>query len=164
MRRVGMALLLWGLLCGLAAGQFGGQMKMASGMKAKYMAIPGLPTCSPLAVQNGDPGTGPSVVLVKTPAGCVIPWHWHTANESLVFLSGRARIEMKNMPATLVGASDYIYLPAKQPHQFTCQAACSFYLSADAKFDIHYIDAAGKEISPEEALKMPGRPAKSGKK
>lgn len=163
MRRMGMVLLLVGLLSGLAFGQFGDQMKMASGTRAKYMTVPGLPHCSPLAVQNGDPGKGASVVMVKATTGCVIPWHWHTANESLMFLSGHAKVEMKNGPASLMGGSDYIYLPAKQPHQFTCQSACTFYLSADAKFDIHYIDAAGKEITPEQALKMPGKPAaKSG--
>jgi quercetin dioxygenase-like cupin family protein len=148
------------LLLGAAAwGQFGSQMKMSSNAAAKFAALPGLPACSTLAVQNGDPSKGPALILVKAKAGCEIPWHWHTANESLMFVGGKAKVEMKNMAPSMVGGNDYIYLPAKQPHQFTCAAACTFFLSSDAKFDIHYVDAAGKEITPEQALKPAAKPA-----
>lgn len=162
MRRMGMVLLLWGVLAGLAAGQFGDKMKMGSSATAKYMAVPGLPSCAVLSVENGDPGKGAFTGLAKVGPGCVIPWHWHSANESLMFVSGRAKVEMKGTPASPLGPGDYAYLPAKQPHLFTCLSTCAFFLSSDAKFDIHYIDAAGKEIPPEQALRKPGKPAGKG--
>jgi hypothetical protein len=46
-----------------------------------------------------------------------------------------------------------VYLPAKQPNQFTCLSRCALFLATSAAFDIHYIDAEGNEIKPEEALK-----------
>jgi hypothetical protein len=48
---------------------------------------------------------------------------------------------------------DYLSLPGKGVHQFTCIVACTFFLSSDGVFDIHYVDASGKEIPPDEALK-----------
>ena len=63
---------------------------------------------------------------------------------------------------------DYIKLPAKNVHQFTCVAACTFYLATDGAFDIHYVDKEGKEISMDEAVKtkapMKKAPAKGDMK
>ena len=41
----------------------------------------------------------------------------------------------------------------RHPHAFACPAACLFFIYQDAPFDIHYIDAEGREIPPEQALK-----------
>ena len=51
------------------------------------------------------------------------------------------------------GAGGYACMTAKEHHQFTCLAACTFYATVDGALDIHYVDKDGKEISPEEALK-----------
>ena len=50
-------------------------------------------------------------------------------------------------------SGDYVNLPGKYVHQFTCVAACTFFIVPSAAFDIHYVDKSGKEISPDEALK-----------
>jgi hypothetical protein len=46
-------------------------------------------------------------------------------------------------------------MPSKHVHQFQCTSkSCLAYVHADSgPFDIHYVDAQGKEIPPEEALK-----------
>jgi hypothetical protein len=45
-------------------------------------------------------------------------------------------------------------MPSHHIHQFRCSSGpCDLYISSDAAFDIHYVDAQGKEISPDEALK-----------
>ena len=44
-------------------------------------------------------------------------------------------------------------MPSKHVHQFTCTSACSAFVNSDGAFDIHYVDANGKEISPEVALR-----------
>jgi hypothetical protein len=50
-------------------------------------------------------------------------------------------------------------------HDFACTAACSFFISADGPFDIHYVDDAGTEITPEQALpKAKAKPAEMAKK
>ena len=51
---------------------------------------PKLPSCVGLAVQDGNPAQGPSVLYIKVEKGCVVPWHWHSANERLIILSGSA--------------------------------------------------------------------------
>ena len=120
---------------------------------AKLGNHPALPSCATVAVQDGDPGKGPSMIMIKAEAGCVIPWHWHTANERLIIVSGSAKGEMKDMQPLAMKPGDFIVLPSKGVHQFTAQSAVELYDISDAPFDIHYVDPAGKEIAVNEALK-----------
>jgi mannose-6-phosphate isomerase-like protein (cupin superfamily) len=129
------------------------QMVYGAHASAKYIQLPVLPKCASFAVERGDPNTGPADLLLRASTGCKIPWHWHTATETLYFVSGRARVEMRGESSHVAEKSDYVYMPAKQPHQFTCLASCSLFLATSAAFDIHYVDAEGNEIKPEEALK-----------
>ena len=117
-----------------------------------FALVPGLPACMLGAVQSGDPGTGPSLIAFKAAAGCVIPWHWHTPNEHLMLVSGTARAEMKGGASVLMQAGAYARFPSKHLHQFSCPTACQGFVGSDATFDIHYVDATGKEITPEAAL------------
>jgi uncharacterized RmlC-like cupin family protein len=131
------------------------EMVYSAKSTAKFIKLPVLPQCASIAVRRGDPNSGPADLLLRATTGCKIPWHWHTATETLYCVGGRARVEMRGGPSHVANASDYVYLPAKQPHQFTCLSQCSLFLSTSAAFDIHYIDAEGNEIKPEEALKAP---------
>ena len=133
------------------------KMVYAANASSKFVNFPGLPACMTGSVQNGNPSKGGSMILVKTTAGCNIPWHWHTPNEELMIVAGRGRGEMKDGSPAMLHAGDYLKLPAKSVHQFTCLAACTFFLASDGTFDLHYVDASGKEISPDEALKSKGK-------
>ena len=141
------------------------EMTSKSGQNVTEMTfgnVPGLPTCTVGSVQNGDPTKGPSIVFAKMGAGCVIPWHWHTASEHLMMVSGVARIEMKDGKPLTLEAGGYARMPSRHVHEFRCEQACALYVYSDAAFDIHYVDAQGKEISAEDALKStfkkkPGR-------
>lgn len=128
---------------------------------SKFGAVPGLPDCAKMSAQRGDPTKGAAVLLVKSPPGCKVPWHWHTASESLMIVSGKANAEMKDAtpPSSLLGPGDYIYMPGKHAHQFTCTTACTFFVVTEAAFDIHYVDKDGKEIPPEQALGPAKKPA-----
>jgi quercetin dioxygenase-like cupin family protein len=119
----------------------------------KFVNFPGLPVCMRASVLSGDPMKGAFLLLVKTTTGCVVPWHWHTITETLLFVSGQGKGEMKDGTKVMLHAGDYLNLPGKGVHQFTCVAACTFFLSADGAFDIHYVDASGAEIPPDQALK-----------
>ena len=125
----------------------------ASSAASEFVNFPGLPTCIKGAVKNGDPTKGSAVILAKSTAGCVVPWHWHTATEQLMVVSGSGKVEMKDGKPAMLHASGFVNLPGKSPHQFTCTAACTFFIATDGAFDIHYVDKDGKEISPDEALK-----------
>ncbi len=118
----------------------------------KFGPLPGTPTCMTGAIQHGDPMAGPSVIVLKFEPGCSIPWHWHSANEQIIAVSGASRFQMKGEQPRNVSAGGYVFGPAKHPHQASCAAGCTLYLSSDGPFDIHYVDQAGNEVSPEKAL------------
>ena len=135
-------------LCGFAQDK----PSVVTAAASKFGPLPGLPTCMTLSAQRGDPTKGAAVILIKMPAGCKVPWHWHTFGEGLMIVSGKGMIEMKNASPSAVAPGDYVYLPGKHPHQFTCSLACTFFDVTEGTFDIHYIDKDGKEILPEQAL------------
>lgn len=120
-----------------------------------FAPIPGVPTCLTASVQKGDPFKTAFIVLAKADAGCVVPWHWHQANEHLMIVGGDATIAMRDQnegkPVAL-HAAGFALLPGKHAHEFRCEKACTFYLYSDARFDIHYVDKAGKEIPAAQAL------------
>ena len=121
----------------------------------KFINFPVLPSCATGAVVSGDPGKGGSVIFSKVQPGCVFPWHWHTPNESVMIVSGAARVEMKDGKAVTLKAGGFSLLPSKHVHQFTCVKPnpCSLFVHSDVAFDMHYVKADGSEITPEEALK-----------
>ena len=119
----------------------------------KLMTIPGLPTCAVGSVQSGNPANASSIIFAKASAGCSFPWHWHTPTEHVMMVTGVARLDMKDAKSVVLRSGGFAMLPSKHVHQFRCQQACSLYIYSDVAFDIHYVNAQGKEISPAEALK-----------
>lgn len=138
-------------------------MAMAAAKTSKFMNMPGLPACMSIAVQRGDPSKGPSTLLLKFAPGCVVPWHWHSAAEQLMVVSGRGKAEMKDGKAMAMSAGDFAYLPAKNVHQFTAVTAVLMYDLPAAAFDIHYVDSSGTEIPPDQALKPAAKKSSAAK-
>ena|SRR5260221_590685 len=135
------------------------QMGYSSMSTAKFGNLPVLPKCATIAVASGDPSKGAAVIMAKAATGCVIPWHWHTVSEQLMIVAGSGKVEMKEGAPMRLHSGDYLNLPAKNTHRFTCVAACSFFIVTDGVFDIHYVDANGKEMSMDDALKAKAKGA-----
>jgi len=129
----------------------------ASNAATEFVNFPGLPTCIKGSVKNGDPTRGEAVIFTKSTTGCKLPWHWHTANEQLMMVSGSGKVDMKDAKPAMLHASSFVSLPGKNTHEFSCVAACTFFIVTDGAFDIHYVDKDGKEISRQEALKSKGK-------
>ncbi|PYR55867.1 MAG: hypothetical protein DMF91_23315 [Acidobacteria bacterium] len=141
------------LLVAMAAAQGSNTPIAQNSAPDKFQNIPNVPDCLTAAVQQGDPGKGTSILLIKGTAGCKASWHWHTPNEQVMMVSGTGRIEMKGQEPVLLRAGGFAAAPSKHVHQFTCVGrGCEFFLHSDAPFDIHYVDQSGKEIPPEQAL------------
>src|SRR5690242_15998918 len=117
----------------------------------EFISIPDMPKCASAAILRGNPRSGPAWVLLKLASGCRVPWHWHTANEELVVISGRGNIATKGGPTLQFAPGAYASLPNHHAHRATCTRTCLLFNTADAAFDIHYVDAKGKEISLDEA-------------
>lgn len=128
--------------------------------KLEFITVPDMPACATAAILRGNPRWGPAWVLLKLASGCRVPWHWHTANESLVVISGRGTLAMKDGPPLRFAPGAYTSLPSHHAHQASCSRSCLLFNTADAAFDIHYVNATGQEISASKALK----PAASSKK
>jgi quercetin dioxygenase-like cupin family protein len=145
-------LLLFGLASPLFA-QDASTMSYAAAATSKFTNMAVLPSCMTLSVQRGDPSKGPSVILLKFKAGCVVPWHWHTAAEQLMVVSGTGKAQMKDGKPVTVHPGDYMFLPAKHVHTFAAVTEVTMFDLPDGPFDIHYVDASGNEIPPDQALK-----------
>jgi hypothetical protein len=128
----------------------------------KFTPIPDMPGCASAAIVRGNPRSGPAWVFLKLATGCRVPWHWHTANETLLIIRGRGTLAMKDGPPLQFAPGAYASLPNHHIHQARCSRACLLFNTADAAFDIHYADANGKEISSDEAMKSSAKP--EGKK
>ena len=129
----------------------------------KFTPIPDMPGCASAAILRGNPRWGAAWVLLKLASGCRVPWHWHSANETLVVISGRGALSMKDGPPLQFAPGAYASLPSHHQHQANCTRTCLLFNGADAAFDIHYVDAKGEEISADKVLKPSAR-AKGEKK
>ena len=138
-----------------AAQDAGDKPIVAPAAAAKFMAIPTAPKCFTIAVEKGDPNTGPSVILARFAPGCVAPYHWHTPSETAMIVSGSLEAQMKDDKGFVGHHGDFVYFPSRHVHRATCLGAtpCLVFLTSDAAFDIHWVDAQGKEISLDEAVK-----------
>jgi quercetin dioxygenase-like cupin family protein len=130
------------------------QMITLNPQTLKFTPIPGLPDCASAAILRGNPRNGPAWVLLKLASGCRVPWHWHTANETLLVISGRGTVAMKDGPPLQFVPGAYASLPSHHMHQASCSRECLLFNGADAAFDIHYVDASGEEISLDKAMRQ----------
>jgi hypothetical protein len=133
-------------------------MMVETPQSLKFEPIPAMPSCASAAILRGNPRSGPAWVLLKLASGCRVPWHWHTANEDLLVISGQGSLPMKDGPPLPFVPGAYASLPSKHVHQAICTRSCLFFNSADAAFDIHYVDANGQEIAADQALAQPVQP------
>jgi mannose-6-phosphate isomerase-like protein (cupin superfamily) len=123
----------------------------------KFTPIPDMPGCASAAIVRGNPRSGPAWVFLKLATGCRVPWHWHTANETLLVISGRGNVAMKDGPPLKFAPGAYASVPSHHMHQASCSRARLLFNTADAAFDIHYVDASGEKISADEALRPSAR-------
>jgi len=167
-RQLSVFLLTLTIACGAVhlAAQDADQPIVSPATGAKFAAIPNAPDCFTIAVEKGDPTKGASVILAKFAPGCVAPFHWHTPSETAMIVSGSLETQMKGDKAFVGHRGDFLFLPAHHVHRATCKGSvsCLVFLTSDAAFDVHWVDAKGKEISLEDALKAvkaPSMPAKN---
>ena len=135
---------------------FGKEPIIRTAQQNQFKGSAVLPDCYTYAVEQGDPTTGASVTLSKLAAGCKVPWHTHSANAHVLFVSGKFQLEMKGRPLQLLTQGSYAYVPANHEHEESCVDGCIYYVVRDGVTDVHYVDATGKELSPETALAAVG--------
>jgi quercetin dioxygenase-like cupin family protein len=102
------------------------------------LVFDGEPACLKVARENGDPDTGPSAFLLQAPSGCVVPAHYHTAEEQLMVVRGDVLTGMDGMAETTLGPGGFAMMPSKAMHWFTCKSkdTCLMFVTFDRKYDI----------------------------
>ena len=97
----------------LAAQEIEGKPIVGQASAAKFGSIPNVPERFTVAVERGDPGKGPSVILAKFAPGCVAPFHWHTPSETVMIVSGSLQAQMEDDKAFVAHHGDFIYMPPR---------------------------------------------------
>ncbi len=116
----------------------------AGGMVRPLAAVPFMTdadvACLKSALETGSPSTGPSTWILKAPTGCVVPWHYHTAQEQLIVVTGEVAAEMEGHRSTVLGPGGFAMMEGGMAHQFTCRSreACVMFVTFDRPYDIKW--------------------------
>src|SRR5712691_3787611 len=84
------------------------------------LVFDGEPACLKVARENGDPDKGASTFLLEAPSGCVVPAHYHTAEEQLMVVQGNMLTGMEGMAEATLGHGGFAMLTSKDMHWFPC--------------------------------------------
>jgi quercetin dioxygenase-like cupin family protein len=99
------------------------------------------PDCLLFSIENGDLKTGPSTAIMKAAPNCVVPAHYHTAEEQLLIVRGDVSTGMEGMPDTVLGPGGFAMMASKQVHWFSCTAKeeCLMFVTFDRAYDIVWV-------------------------
>jgi len=99
------------------------------------------PDCLQFVLENGDLKTGPTTAIMKATPKCVVPPHYHTAEEQLIIVKGNVSTGMEGMADTVLGPGGFAMMPSKAPHWFTCtaKAECLMFVTFDRAYDIVWL-------------------------
>jgi quercetin dioxygenase-like cupin family protein len=102
------------------------------------LVFDGEPACLKVARENGDPDKGASTFLLEAPSGCVVPAHYHTAEEQLMVVQGDVLAGMDSMAEATLGPGGFARMPSKAMHWFTCKSknTCLMFVTFDRTYDI----------------------------
>jgi quercetin dioxygenase-like cupin family protein len=135
-------------VCLLLAGTLSAQAPLSSGKTGvvrqladvKFPAGDG-PDCLQFFLENGDMKTGPSTAIMKAAPKCVVPPHYHTAEEQLIIVKGFVSTGMEGMKDAVLGPGGFAMMPSKAPHWFTCtdREECLMFVTFDRAYDIVWL-------------------------
>jgi quercetin dioxygenase-like cupin family protein len=102
------------------------------------------PKCLQFALENGDLKSGPSTAIMKAAPDCVVPPHYHSAEEQLFIVRGEVLTGMEGMPETVLGPGGFAMMASKQVHWFTCTAKeeCLMFVTFDRAYDLVWVKAS----------------------
>jgi quercetin dioxygenase-like cupin family protein len=130
--------LFFGAMAGSAQAPSHGVVRPLAG--AKFEADESI-KCLAGVLENGDPDAGASTFLLKATSKCVVPPHFHTAEEQLIVVSGEVSTGMEGMSDTVLTAGGFAMMPGKKAHWFSCvsKAECLMFVTFDRKYDVVWI-------------------------
>ena len=138
---LGLAPLVILLVAGVASLRGQGQNSsrgIVTPLASANLVFDGEPACLKVARENGDPDKGASTFLLEAPSGCVVPAHYHTAEEQLMVVRGDVLTGMDGMAEATLGPGGFAMMPSKAMHWFTCKSknTCRMFVTFDRTYDI----------------------------
>ena len=96
--------------------------------------------CLLSALETGDSLRGPSTFILKAPPGCVVPWHFHSAQEQAIVIRGEVRMEMDAHSPVTLQAGGFAVMQSRMAHQFSCvgRTPCLLTVAFDGPYDIFW--------------------------
>jgi quercetin dioxygenase-like cupin family protein len=122
----------------IAAGQTASKAVITNLDSANWTQEKGKGDGSASVLLDADSTTGGIDLLVRFPAGHVIPPHFHDSNERIVVAEGQLTLRRDGGDA-LINAGGFAFLPAREIQRLSCSSKtrCTFYLLWDGKPDSH---------------------------
>src|ERR1035438_2790368 len=122
----------------LAAGQSPSKAIVVNLDTAKWTHEKGAADDSEGVMLRTDSASGGMDLLVRFPAGHVIPPHFHDSNEHIIVVEGQLTLR-QDTGDTLLNAGGFAFLPAHEVQRLSCSSKtrCTFYLSWDGKPESH---------------------------
>ena len=97
-----------------------------------------------VSILHIDPETKATELIIKYDANTVIPWHWHSANETHTVISGTSFFEADGKTVEL-GPGGFNYIPAKMIHRaWTKDEPAMYFITVDGAWDINWVEKPSK--------------------
>src|SRR5580658_554271 len=121
-----------------AAGQSASKAVVVNLDKANWTHEKGAAADSEGVMLRTDAATGGMDLLVRFPAGHVIPAHFHDSNEHIIVVEGQLTLR-QDTGDVLLNTGGFAFLPAHEVQRLSCSSTtrCTFYLSWDGKPQSH---------------------------
>ena len=125
-------------LAAIAAGQSGSKALLQNLETANWTHEKGDPDGSESVLLRSDAVSGALELLVRYPAGHVIPPHFHDSNERIVIVEGQLSLRQDGETKVLQ-AGGFAFLPSHGVQRLSCtsQTRCTFYIFWDGKPNSH---------------------------
>jgi quercetin dioxygenase-like cupin family protein len=97
-----------------------------------------------IAVLHGDPAKLNADILLRVPAGFVLPAHRHSSAERMMLATGQLRVRYEGEPAKILTPGTYAYGPAGKPHEARCigRQRCTLFIAFEGQVDAEPVKGA----------------------
>jgi quercetin dioxygenase-like cupin family protein len=97
--------------------------------------------CLDSTLENGDPAKGASTFILRAAPHCMVPLHYHTAEEQLIVVRGDVETGMDGVSPRILQAGGFAMMPGKEKHWFSCNsnAGCLMFVTFDRAYDIFWV-------------------------
>lgn len=97
--------------------------------------------CLDSTLENGDPAKGASTFILRAASGCMVPLHYHTAEEQLIVVRGDVETGMTGVTPRVLQAGGFAMMPSKEKHWFSCKSkdGCLMFVTFDRVYDIVWV-------------------------